>query len=369
MNIINLNDNSDKLYYVGGVVRDFLLGKESRDIDIVYEGNAVDYCRKFGEVIRENPEFGTIRVKIDGQEVDFASTRCETYPKPGHLPAAAKFGCSLKEDVLRRDFTVNALAMRVSDGEIIDYAGGRQDLENKKLRVLHDRSFIDDPARIIRGLKFSARFGFELEEHTKALQDEYLANVNRDMCYKRIKKELEEIFGSEGRMQNAFEKFINQNIYKLITPDEVKLPDVNIEKLTCDYPCPLSWIVYAGVLGDLSILGLTRAEKKILDDAAAAEKLNLKTDLEIYKAFENASVEAVLLYAARKDEKIARHYLDNLRGIKLEINGNDLKNLNIKPSAHYGEIFDFVLGKKLSNPALTKPDELELAKSQVFSGP
>ena len=210
MDIIKINDNSNKLFYIGGVVRDKLLGLESFDIDITYVGNAIEYCSKFGEVIQENPDFGTVRVNVKGKEVDFASTRSEKYPKKGHLPVVDKIGCSLKEDVMRRDFTINALAKSVTTGEIIDYTGGLEDLKNKKLRVLHDNSFIDDPTRIIRGLKFSVRFGFELEEHTKKLQKEYLSNINYDMSYKRVKKELIETFNLNS--QNAFDKFINEKI-------------------------------------------------------------------------------------------------------------------------------------------------------------
>ena len=203
MDIININDNSNNLYYIGGIVRDEILGLNSFDIDITYVGNAIEYCSKFGEVIQKNPDFGTVRVNVNGKIVDFASTRSESYPKKGHLPVVEKIGCSLKEDVLRRDFTINALAKNVSTGEIIDYTGGLEDLRNKKLRVLHDESFIDDPTRIIRGLKFSVRFGFDLEEHTKKLQDEYLADINYDMSYKRLKKELIETFNLNS--QKAFE--------------------------------------------------------------------------------------------------------------------------------------------------------------------
>ena len=194
MDIINIYDNSDKLYYIGGVVRDKLLGVKSFDVDITYVGDAIEYCAKFGEVIQENPDFGTIRVNVGGREVDFASTRAEVYEKKGHLPVVTKIGCSLKEDVLRRDFTINALAMSVKTGEIIDYVGGQEDLENKVLRVLHDKSFVDDPTRIIRGLKFRVRFGFDLEPNTRKLQEEYLAHINYDMSYKRVKKELIETF-------------------------------------------------------------------------------------------------------------------------------------------------------------------------------
>lgn len=405
MNIININDTSNKLFYIGGVVRDELLDKQSIDIDITYVGNAIEYCSKFGEVIQINPDFGTVRVKIPSSPhreitdfvpstgsghnvseelnnviVDFASTRSETYPKKGHLPVVEKIGCSLKEDVLRRDFTINALAKSITTGEIVDYVGGLKDLKNKKLRVLHDNSFIDDPTRIIRGLKFAMRFNFELEEHTKKLQDEYLKNINYDMSYKRIKKELIETFNAplsnitkEYKKQRTFEKFINEKIYKLVTPNDVEIPSINIEELIEKYcldidchvantPCNDEhiWLIYVGVLKDLSRLPLTKIEQKILDDVP---QNILNSDFELYKTFENAKIETILLYAILKDPKGAKHYLDNLRNIKISINGKDLQNLGISPSPQYQEIFDEVLKAKLQNSKMTKEDELKIAKS------
>lgn len=405
MNIININDTSNKLFYIGGVVRDELLDKQSIDIDITYVGNAIEYCSKFGEVMQINPDFGTVRVKIPSSPhreiadfvpstgsghnvseelnnviVDFASTRSETYPKKGHLPVVEKIGCSLKEDVLRRDFTINALAKSITTGEIVDYVGGLKDLKNKKLRVLHDNSFIDDPTRIIRGLKFAMRFNFELEEHTKKLQDEYLKNINYDMSYKRIKKELIETFNTplsnitkEYKKQRTFERFINEKIYKLVTPNDVEIPSINIEELVekycLDMDCHVAntprndehiWLIYVGVLKDLSRLPLTKIEQKILDDVP---QNTLNSDFELYKTFENAKIETILLYAILKDQKGAKHYLDNLRNIKISINGKDLQNLGISPSPQYQEIFDEVLKAKLQNPKMTKEDELKIAKS------
>lgn len=405
MNIININDTSNKLFYIGGVVRDELLDKQSIDIDITYVGNAIEYCSKFGEVIQINPDFGTVRVKIPSSPhreiadfvpstgsghnvseelnnviVDFASTRSETYPKKGHLPVVDKIGCSLKEDVLRRDFTINALAKSITTGKIVDYVGGLKDLKNKKLRVLHDNSFIDDPTRIIRGLKFAMRFDFELEEHTKKLQNEYLQNINYDMSYKRIKKELIETFNAplsnitkEYKKQRTFERFINEKIYKLVTPNDVEIPSTNIEELIekycLDMDCHVAnaprndehiWLIYVGVLKDLSRLPLTKIEQKILDDVP---QNILNSDFELYKTFENAKIETILLYAILKDQKGAKHYLDNLRNIKISINGKDLQNLGISPSPQYQEIFDEVLKAKLQNPKMTKEDELKIAKS------
>lgn len=412
MNIINIKDKN--LFYIGGVVRDEILGRKSLDVDITYVGDAIEYCRKMDsvEIIQENPDFGTVRVKVDplpnfslshsdkgeilpclivrGQSiiVDIASTRSESYPHKGHLPVVDKIGCSLKTDVMRRDFTINALAKNTLTGEIVDYTGGLEDLKNKKIRVLHDESFIDDPTRIIRALKFSVRFGFELEEHTRKLQEEYLNNINYDMSYKRVKKELIETFNphchfealaeesydckilrfaqDDINYQLAFEKFINEGIYKLVTEREVKLPEVNVENLINDYSTSQSlnhssmWLVYVGVLKDLSRLPLSRAEQKILDDVPTHK---LETDFELYKAFENARIETVLLYAVLYDEKGARRYLDDLRNIKISVTGKDLQKLGIKPSPKYQEIFDEVLKAKLKTPQMLHTEEIELIKN------
>ena len=359
MDIINIYDNSDKLYYIGGVVRDKLLGVKSFDVDITYVGNAIEYCSKFGEVIQENPDFGTIRVNVGGREVDFASTRSEIYEKKGHLPVVTKIGCSLKEDVMRRDFTVNALAMSVSTGEIVDYTGGQKDLKDKILRVLHDESFIDDPTRIIRALKFRVRFGFDLEEHTRYLQEKYLSDINYDMSYKRVKKELMETFNLNSH--RAFEIFIQEGIYKLVSPEKFELPKVNIEELIKKYPVEHTWLVYIGLLPDLSRLEFTKEERKIVEDFRAIG--DLKTDFEIYKAFDGLAVESILLYGISKDMNAAIRYLDILRYIKISVTGEDLKALGLKPSPKYQEIFDYILQAKLQNPQMTYEDEISLVKN------
>ena len=362
MKNLNIQDDTGKLFYVGGVVRDELLNRQSFDVDVVFEGDAIEHCSCYGEVIRSNPDFGTVRVNVAGVEVDFASTRSEKYPQKGHLPVVDKIGCSLKEDVLRRDFTVNALAKSVKTGEIVDYVGGLVDIENKILRVLHDESFIDDPTRIIRALKFSVRFGFALEECTRQLQENYLANINYDMCYKRIKKELIETFNLNS--QEAYERFFNEGIYKLVQSEDVKFADKNIPQiveLLGLEQSPNLWLVYVGNL-DLSKLELTKVEMKILNDFVALKDLTLDTDFDIYKAFNLILPETLALYAIHVNQEKVRRFVYVLRDVKIEINGDDLVKLGIQPSPKFGEIFDEVLRAKLQNPTMTKENEIELVK-------
>ena len=369
MKSLKLSD--ENLYYIGGVVRDELLGKISFDIDLTYEGNAIDFCKdmsnSIGKILQINEPFGTVRMLIDNTEVDIASTRDEIYEKKGHLPTVSNIGCSLKKDVLRRDFTINALAKSTKTGEIIDYTGGIKDIENKTLRILHDKSFIDDPTRILRGLKFSVRFGFELDEHTKKLQDDYLKNVNYDMSYKRLKKEITETFNLNS--QKAFEKFIDEKIYRLITPNEINPPKYDIEALvkkylkgTDDETGTNTWLIYVGWIDGIKNLPLTKEEQKIVDDYNSLINSEIKDDdYSIYKTFENKSKEAVLLYTIMTNSEKGLRYFE-IENITTELNGNDLKSLGIAPSNKYSECFDYILKKKLENPDLTKSEEIELAK-------
>ena len=275
------------LYFVGGCLRDEILGIPSFDTDYCYEGNALEeFTSDKYDVVKINPAFGTVRIRHDKLgEIDIASTREEEYPRKGHLPKVFNIGCSLKSDLKRRDFTVNTLARStMNNSELVDFYDARGDIEKKLLRVLHKNSFIDDPTRIVRGLKFSVRFGFELAENTRELQDEYLKNINYDMSYHRLKKELVETFNLN--KQKAYEEFINQGIYKLLAPNqEVHTTENSIEEVINQNPTEHAWIVYLSQF-DLSHLELTRYEKKILEWAR-----RLKTD----KPTNNTPFESILI--------------------------------------------------------------------------
>ena len=356
------------LYYIGGIVRDEILGKECFDTDLTYIGHAIDYCKKkYPEYcIKINEDFGTVRLKINDKEIDIASTRDEVYDKKGHLPRVYNIGCDLKKDVLRRDFTINALAKSTLTGEIVDYTNGLKDIEDKILRVLHDNSFIDDPTRIVRGLKFAVRFGFELDKHTKKLQEDYLNNINYDMSYKRLKKELIETF--DLNKQECYDRFTGQKIYKLIGKSKVNPPVCNIEDLINNYPVKTKWIVYIGWHDDIENLPLTKEEQKIINDyrellgvgvnIGVNAGVNVKEDdYSIYKTCLRKSKEAILLYTIKTGSNNLLRYFD-IENIKPEITGNDLKKAGITPSKKYSECFDYILKKKLENSAISKEDEL-----------
>lgn len=356
-----MNIRDKNLYFIGGVVRDEILGKKSFDIDLTYVGNAIEFVKNLDgvEIVQINEPFGTVKIKFDNQEIDIASSRKESYPRKGHLPKVEKIACSLKEDVLRRDFTINSLARNTLTGEIVDYTGGLEDIKNKKLKVLHDESFIDDPTRIVRALKFSVRFGFDLDNHTKKLQDKYLQNINYDMSLKRLQKELKETF--DLNLQSAFEKFVNQGIYKLITEKEFILPSVNFENLINKYKPANVWIIYAGQIPDIEKLPLNKTEQKIVYDFNFVKDKIFSSDIEIFKTFSEFNLETVIMFSAI-NEKIALRYLDYLKNTRLKITGEDLIKMGFPPNEEFRKCFEYILSEKFKNSGLTKSDELSLAE-------
>ena len=166
-------DHHMKAYLVGGPVRDFMLKCPNTDLDITVEGNAMRLADSFAELypgakVVHYPAFKTASVHLpDGAWVDFATARKETYVRGGAFPAVKPSG--IKDDLFRRDFTVNAMAIAINPkiwGKLIDPFDGMVDLRSKKIRILHKKSLLDDPTRILRAARFKARLGFKVEAKT-----------------------------------------------------------------------------------------------------------------------------------------------------------------------------------------------------------
>ena len=184
-------------YIVGGPVRDKLLGIENLDLDFVVEADGIKFAEALNKTLKGKltvyKAFGTATIELKGKRIDIVTARKETYKRPAAYPAV-KPG-RIKDDLFRRDFTINAMAIAVNKkglGRLVDFYNGRKDLKKGLIRVLHDKSFMDDPTRIFRAVRFSVRFGFKIEPHTKklmkeAVSDGLLGEVNAG----RIRKEVE----------------------------------------------------------------------------------------------------------------------------------------------------------------------------------
>jgi len=193
------------VHLVGGPVRDFLLGRPVRDADLIVEdripGAALELAREAlpGGKIVAHGRFGTVRIDLPEARVDLATVRSEHYPHPGSLPIVG--AGALQDDLLRRDFSVNALAVPLTpqacEGRagVIDLAGGQEDIAARTLRILHEKSFHDDPTRALRAARLGARLGFALSRGSRvalrnALRDGVFGRVSGD----RLRREFEKLF-------------------------------------------------------------------------------------------------------------------------------------------------------------------------------
>ena len=187
-------------YLVGGFVRDFLLKRPSLDIDIVIEGDAIQVanalCERWNGTLDAHPKFGTATVTpadVNLPRVDFVTARCETYQRAGTLPIVARG--TITDDLRRRDFSINALAMRLDKGafgDIVDKTGGVEDLKKGIVRVLHKQSYSDDPTRIFRAFRYAKRYGFCIPETDTTLMQEALP-ILAQLSGERIRNEIDRI--------------------------------------------------------------------------------------------------------------------------------------------------------------------------------
>ena len=201
-------ETSRSVYVVGGFVRDLLIGRENLDIDIVVEGDAIDFAQQLAKVwkgqVQTHPKFKTATItRCDGLTVDFVSARNETYTSPGALPSVEDG--TIVEDLRRRDFSINALAIQLQPdtfGEIVDCTEGLRDLRAGRICVLHERSFIDDPTRIFRAIRYAARYSFRIVE---ADRQRILEAINQDVLNlisgQRIRNEIDHILAEAAAPQ------------------------------------------------------------------------------------------------------------------------------------------------------------------------
>ncbi|MBQ7450047.1 CCA tRNA nucleotidyltransferase [bacterium] len=373
------------IYLVGGMVRDILLEKEPVDIDIAVIGDAIQLAdaikeKTFARVIKSEPNLRTIKLDFGNDiEMDFASTRREIYVENKGMPVASFFGCPLKEDVMRRDFSINALAISINSsnyGEVVDFVGGKKDLENKLLRVLHDESFHDDPTRIIRAFKFAHRLGFEIEEHTKALMDKWLDNVDysETISPMRIKKEFYEIFNMNS--VEIMEDFVEKRIYKVLS-DKINKVDFQKTKQVIDendlqdnaaFIYFLSLFLRKDNLNILKHFNLTKSEVKIIQDLKLAGEFdgNL-SDAVIYRLYSSRTKASIALEMLLKNNPHVQKYVNNLSHIKIEISGEDLLMMGVPESKSYTVIFEKVLEEKFKGSLPDKSSELRYVRKLLMN--
>lgn len=395
-------DMGCEVYAVGGFVRDILLGRPNLDLDLVVEGDGIDFAKqlvaKLGGRVKAHTKFKTaVAILEDGQRIDVATARLEYYEYPAALPTVEL--SSIKMDLYRRDFTVNALALRLNPGrfgQLVDFFGAERDIRNKTLRVLHSLSFVEDPTRILRAIRFERRFDFNIGGQTMRLIKNALnLELFSKLSGTRVMHELQWIVAEEDPIA-CFNRMHELGIMEAIHP-LLKLKNDRIQvltelgkvhnwyKLLYLEPEIVPWKLYSlGITMGIKREKITEVTKRLhftnreereflqLRDMIGEALMKLmgwkegKSKLSrLYSILHPIPVEGVLFLMARSRKEYIRRnisqYLTRLRYIEIEIGGNDLKELGIEPGPIYSKILDKLMEFKIDGKFETRESQLKQA--------
>jgi tRNA nucleotidyltransferase (CCA-adding enzyme) len=367
------------VYLVGGAVRDLLLGGRPLDLDLVVEGDAAAAASRIGDELVVHDRFGTSTVSSGGFTYDVARARRERYPSPGALPEVEPAG--IDEDLLRRDFTVNAIAVAL-DGEhpgaVRAAPGALEDLDAGQLRVLHDRSFIDDPTRLLRLARYASRLGFQAEPATRALaraavDDGALTTVSGPRIGAELillAREPDPVAALSALHELAIDRAIHPSLGLIDEPLARRaialLPaDGRRDRLVL---AAAARAVPGEELGELlDALAFEAGDRDAIVSAASgapelARRLaHAARPSEIARAARGAGPEAVALAGALGPEEPARRWLDRLRQVELEIDGGDLLEAGVPEGPAIGRGLAAALAAKLDGAATGRDAELAVA--------
>ncbi len=384
-------NQGQSLYLVGGVVRDLLLKRTNLDLDLVVEGDAINLAQRLADIVQAklvtHPRFNTAKLRWDKWSVDLASARSETYDKPGALPKVTPG--SLESDLFRRDFTVNAMAVKLDPnhyGELVDLYGGREDLEHKLVRILHNNSFIDDATRIWRGLRYEQRLDFQLEKDTLKLLKRNLSMLDT-ISGDRIRHELELILGEEfpeKALRRAQELKVLPKLHPALKGDDWLAEKFEQARQISSLGSP-SIALYLVLLayrltGEkneqlISRLNLPKALAQTLRGTSSLKaQLELLDSLglthsSVYRLLNGYSLPAVTANLLACDSLVAcqriQLFLDKLRHVRPLLTGKDLVRMGIAPGPRVKDLLRLLQDAKLDGRITTREGEEAMARSWV----
>ena len=378
-------DGLPPAYLVGGAARDLLRGERSLDLDVAVEGDGVlaaqEVARRLGGTTTRHDRFGTATVSAERLRVDVASTRTETYAQPGALPQVR--WAPLTDDLARRDFTVNAMAIGLKGdelGRLHDPLGGLADLREKVLRVLHEQSFIDDPTRLLRAARYAARLDLPLELETErlalaAVDDGALLTVSGA----RVRHELLLLL-AETEPGKAVERLVGLGIppalHPELQPDPELVAGAELGAMETDADRVLAGLAALVSADPLSLgtwlerLQLSAADRDRVARAAGAAP-RVVTALRLRE--QRPPSQLARLLAGEPPETLALalalgappasilEWTRNLRHVRLEITGDDLVRAGVPESAAIGRALEGTLARKLDGKVSGREQELVAA--------
>jgi tRNA nucleotidyltransferase (CCA-adding enzyme) len=384
----------DGVYLVGGTVRDILLGEPNFDVDIAVEGDAIALAKRLADAlggrVRAHAKFGTaVVVYGDDERVDVVTARTEFYDAPASLPSVEH--ATIREDLFRRDFTVNAMAVSLKGddfGRLVDPFGGRPDLAAKTIRVLHNLSFIDDPTRIFRAIRYESRYGFRMDDHTQRLARGTIEmGLVGDLSSARLRDELVQLLeeGDAGAsIIRLAELGAGQAIHPHLAADDEavqlleRLRELN-ERYETGIPAwRLAFIALARKLPPDEIydwLQRLKVQRRDAEQIAHAVTVGprlverLRGDepdpAEIVAVAEPYAPDAPLFALALDDSQPLHEYFERLRDVRLEVSGTDLAKLGLAESPQVGEILAELRRRKLNGQLDGRESELAAARELI----
>ncbi len=364
------------VHVVGGALRDLILGGAPVDLDLVVEGDAVAVATRLGGPVRVHDRFGTCTVILEGFTYDLARARRERYPAPGALPEVEP--APLAEDLLRRDFTINAAAVSLGGeqpGELTVAPGALEDIAAGRLRVLHERSFVDDPTRLLRLVRYASRLRFEIEPGTRALAVAAIdSGALETVSGARIGTELR-LLARERDPVAALSALRELGLDRALHPgfglDDPALAEAALALLPADGRCDLLILALAargiepGELRTLlDALAFEAADRDAIlaaatgSQAAAAALARARRSSEIAAALAGAGAELAAIAGALGPADQARQWLEQLRHVRLEIDGGDLLAAGLPQGPAIGRGLGAALAAKLDGRVSGREAEL-----------
>jgi len=372
-----------RAFLVGGTVRDLLLNRASLDVDIVVEGDAAAIARQVasatGARLVKTTAFGTATLRTGSFSLDLATARAEIYTRPGALPKVRP--AHIDDDLLRRDFTINAMAIEMTapaPGKLFDPSGGETDLAAGRVRALHDGSFQDDATRILRAVRYSARFGFRLEERTHDL-------LVRDLSYlgtisgARIRQELSRTF-AEGEPERALARLEELGVLRAIHP-ALAVSDAQVDatgelrrvraSAAATWPV-LCWEVPANQIRDVARrLALTLVQQTSVEAVSAARSLESRLAqrprpsevVHLLQPLPIATLQALAVVSPSPEVRdVTTAYLTDWRSIRPVLHGDDLIELGVLRGPDVGDVLELLRAAKLDGEVTTRADEEHLVE-------
>lgn len=352
-----------KVYLIGGIVRDILLERENDDVDIVVEGDGIALARRlqkyYGGELTPHEQFGTATwIHPSSLEIDFASSRLEFYERPASLPDVED--STLQEDLYRRDFTINAMAISLNEtefGKLVDPFSGQLDLYNQKIKTLHNLSFVEDPTRILRAVRFETRFQFKMDEQTENLALHSIEKM-KEVSPKRIMDEIKRMFTEED-VVTSVRRLYELNFWQQYTGEQTSqsasLRAVKkLKKLHTTYmenEEDYHWFSYFSLPffvsenpQQLEGFMLTREERKYYEEVGQLLQLsldNLDSVSDLHRPLKHISDLAILSFLALtslRDEELVLQYLQSRKNIESFISGRDLQAIGLQPGPIFKDI-------------------------------